>query len=428
MSIFEQLKESLSGSHTPDGEGVTRPALIPATGLPIPKDGVMVSIATNPGTPVGSEGGDEVDKSTWDSFVDSMEHARKRASVILTGDVIETHPPPLIESKLPTESDFAATLRSWWIEATQLMEEAKITVEEKWTEMVGAEEIRNDPLRRLREQLQVYEESLEQLKTEAYTFALCGESFTRIGSQGLETAIRECFDQRGPQSIGDQYIAYKSTHTECITPIINEVRGGIEHVTNMIAEEVAKLHALKARYSRRDRLHKNLMDQRARVGARRETDSKRRLEGGVIDSKSLEELYEMSRTMDAIDSDFRFTSEQIIMTSEEILSHRSQTFQKLFAQLIEVQNACIYQIGHTCSNPFQELLENVTDLTPLEDDLTDLGSHPLTWRGTRDPSREESFQPPAELPTTTSGVYNPPPANPNYSYARKSTLLLDEKS
>ena len=403
MSFFENIKSSF-------------------TTTPPPEEGTNFSIATNPTTPIL----DDQPISTWTTFVESMDNARRRASVIFT-------PAPPDEPPLVALTVSSSIVKTWWDEAASFLEETKLSMEEKLADLAGPSEIKNDPLRKLRESLGLYSDTLEQLKLEAFNFALSAETLGRVGSSsGLEMAIQECCNIQ----IFDQYGMYGDKHTHLVRPILTEVKEGVEDITAIISEEVLKIHSLLTRFKRRDKIHKSVLDHRARVELKRDKNNKRSAEGLPVD---LEEVYALSRQMDTVESDFRVNSEQLVQKCNDVLGNRSKTVQRILTQLVDIQNTYMYRIGNSCSIPFQELFEHLKTHTVNEDMMEDLGPHPLTWRS-RENSDEEGrdevrplkkeVNPIVVLPKRIGqegqvGVYNVPGMDsPNsgqrrYSYSRQ---------
>jgi hypothetical protein len=214
---------------------------------------------------------------------------------------------------------------------------------------------------------------------------------------------------------------FSERHGRLVLPILGEIRSGVEEITSMITEETANIQAIQVRFKRRDRLHKTLLDQRARVELRRERNNRKVLEGLTVDSRSMDDLYEQTRTLDSLETDFRVTSEQLITKCNQILQNKSKTFHSMFLKFIEVQNTFIYRMSHSCSIPYQELYEHIKFHVPPQDDLDDLGSHPLTWR-----SREVSD---TEGPSETSHIARLASEAPvKSSFSRRATINLSPGS
>ena len=363
---------------------------------------------------------------TWTTFVESMEHARDRASEIFVKDVAKDEKGDAVEAEAAVPAAAPSLLKSWWEEATQYIEEAKISVEEKISEISGPSEIKNDPLRKLKDQLLLYSDALEELKSESFNFAISAETMTRLGTGGgIGRSVNDAFASNVlggkniyvPCSVPDVVDRYGALHSKFVIPAIDEVRQGSESVTAMVTEELTKIQAIQTRFKRRDRLHKTLLDMRARVELRREKNNRKLAEGLAVDAKSMEELYEVTRGMDSIESDFRITSEQLVTKCSELLSNKSKDYMQIVLRLIEIQNSFYYRISNFCSVPCQELVESIrTHELPL-DELEDLGPHPLTWRS--QPEEEEAEHHPKPLPRRSSVDVVEPPLSPGkYSYRR----------
>ena len=415
-SYFEQLKNSFIGESS-DGGGVQNQS----SGTPVQSDVEDPVVESgNKTPPMPNTPPKAVPETTWTTFVESMDHARKRASVMftmppVTADSTSVVPAQASASEIPLSTpatpppqdlsvgSSSGVVKSWWDDAAHFFEETKISIDEKITEMTGPSEIKNDPLRKLRDGLVTYNDALEALKSEAMNVSIFAENFARLGATSLASGIEEGL---GPSSMmNGLFKTYKEKHARLILPALDELRSGVETVGGMIVEEANKIVAVQTRFKRRDRLHKTLLDQRARVELRRERNNKKVLEGLQVDSRALDDLYEQSRAMEALESDFRITSEQVIGKCNELLQNRSRTFHTMFTKLIEVQNTFIYRISNSCSIPFQEMFENVRFNVPPEDEMDDLGSHPLTWRS-RQNSDEETTSPKKEEKNKVSPTFS----------------------
>lgn len=349
--------------------------------------------------------------TTWNTFLESMESARKKASDMFTkssngGEEISASKENVSSLPAPTESEkdsgLSITMKSWLTEASAFIEETRISVEEKITEMTGPVEMKNDPLKNLRLLLVSYTNALEQVKAEAFNFGLSAENMGRLGSQVLGRSLVEPFGESG--TVTEQFAVYKDKHMKLIIPALDEVRGGVEVITQMVNDEIGRIQGLQTRFKRRDRLHQSLSDMKSRVNIKREKNNRRAAEGLQVDSKQMEELYELTRAMDAIDSDFRLTSEQLVGKCQEVLGNRSRTFHKILTKLVEVQNTYLYRLGSTCSIPFQELVEALHADVPSVDELEEVGS--LTWRSDeKDANQQPEYMPmkmsPSRRATTT---------------------------
>ena len=337
-----------------------------------------------------TDGGDIITtgSNTWNTFVESMDSARKRASVIFT--IPEADAAAAAEPA--QESAFTGTLKGWWSDASAFLEETRISVEEKISEMTGPSQIKNDSLSKLRMALSEYTESLEQLRTEAFNLGMTAENMGRLGAAPLGKCIADVFGESSP--LKDQFDVYKDKHTKLVVPLLDEVRLGVEQITAMVTEDITNIQAIQTRFKRRDRLHQSLVDMRSRVDLKREKNNRRVADGMQVDSKSMEELYELTRAMDSIESDFRITSEQLVAKCNELLGAKSAKFHSIFLKLVETQNAFFYRVGGSCSIPFQELYEAMRADKPGPDDPIVLGDRPLTWRG-------EFSSGAVENPTTT---------------------------
>ena len=359
--------------------------------------------------------------STWNTFIESMENARQKAS-----EMFDSSSQP--ENEAPA-GQLATTVKSWWEDASAFLEETRITVEEKISELTGPVEMKNDPLKNLRLMLVSYTNALEQLKAEAFNLSLSAEHMGRMGAQVLGRSLTEPFGDSG--TVSEQFVVYKERHAKLVQPALDEVHSGVAQLNQMVADEMAKIESLQTRFKRRDRLHKSLSDMRSRVNIRRDKNNRKTAEGLGVDSAQMEELYELTRTMDSIDSDFRLTSEQLIAKCQEIIGNRSRTFHTLFSKLVDVQNTFFYRIGNTCSIPFQELHEALQADVPPTDDIEEVGS--LTWRSESSkqeympmktsPSRRATMSFADERPTGLSGsgsaALKQPVSPPSrYSYAR----------
>ena len=370
--------------------------------------------------------------STWATFIESMENAKQKASELFSpADPIAVQVSKSVEREtVPTspsggDGAVAATVKSWWTDATAFFEETRITVEEKISEMTGPVEMKNDPLRNLRILLVAYTNTLEQLKAEAFNFSMGAESMSRVGSQILARSLVEPFGESG--TVTEQFAVYKDKLSGLVVPALEEVRGGVDAVSNLVADEIGKIQSLQTRFKRRDRLHQTLADMRSRVSIKREKHNRRLADGLAVDSQQMEELYELTRTADSIDSDFRITSEQLVSKCGEVLGNRSRSYQKILAKLVEVQNTFFYRISSTCSIPFQELHEAMlADVAPT-DTIEEIGS--LTWRSQASSADEKQneYMPmktsPARRATMSfesSGAPASPPAR--YSYSRPKPL------
>jgi hypothetical protein len=294
--------------------------------------------------------------TTWATFVESMDSARKKAGEMMT---------------IPETS-------GWWNEAAAFIEETRISVEEKISEITGPSEIKDDPLKSLRMDLATYADVLEQLKQETFNLGMAAENMARLGSGGLGRAVADCFGEAS--TVKDQFMTYKEKHEQVFIPILDEVRSGVEKVTALVADETTKIQSVLARFKRRDRLHRSLVDMKARVDLRREKNNRKVAEGLVVDSKAMEELYELTRTMDSIESDFRITSEQLVNKCTELIKNKSKSFHSIFLKVVDVQNTFFYRVGGSCSIPFADMQEAFKNDVPSEDEMEDLGPHPLTWR------------------------------------------------
>jgi hypothetical protein len=208
---------------------------------------------------------------------------------------------------------------------------------------------------------------------------MTAENMGRLGAAPLGKSITDVFGESSP--VKDQFDVYKDKHTKLVLPVLDEVRLGVEQITAMVTEEITKIQAIQTRFKRRDRLHQSLVDMRSRVDLKREKNNRRVAEGMQVDSKSMEELYELTRAMDSIESDFRITSEQLVAKCNELLGAKSAQFHSIFLKLVETQNAFFYRVGGSCSIPFQELYEAMRADKPGPDDPIELGDHVLTWRG-----------------------------------------------
>lgn len=311
--------------------------------------------------------------STWDTFVESMDSARRRASELLA---IPASSETGTNPRSPPE--ISTTVKSWWSDAAAFIEETRISVEEKISEMTGPTEIKNDPLRILRKYLASYTDALEKLKQETFNLGMAAENMARLGSGGLGRAVSECFGE--DSTVKDQFMTYKEKQEKIVVPILDEVRSGVENVTALIADESTKIQSVLTRFKRRDRLHRSLVDMKSRVEIKREKNNRKVAEGLVVDSKSMEELYELTRAMDSIESDFRITSEQLVNKCTELIKNKSKSFHTIFLTLINVQNTFFYRIGGSCSIPFADMQEAFKTDVPNEDEMEDLGPHALTWR------------------------------------------------
>lgn len=415
MEYFDKIKQSVTGEAVP---------------VAVPE----VPVAAESPPPIDTTNG-----STWTTFVESMDHARKRASVIFTipennhhvehsdGKIIPDTPNAPIQAgsvgqtEAPASSVVTSAVKSWWEEAASFMEEAKMSVEEKISEMTAPVEIKNDPLRKLRELLVVYSDSLEELKTESFNFAMAAENVSRLGSAGLERTVAEAFL---PNSLVPKYFSlYKGVHTKSVEPALEEVRQSSEEITALITEELTKIQTAQTRFRRRDRLHKTLQDMRARVDLRREKNNRKLVEGIPVDAKSMEELYELTRGMDSVEADFRITSEQLVGKCNELLGNRGRSFGAIFLRLLETQNAFFYRISTFASVPFQELVESFRARPPLPDELEDLGPHALTWRSHPNSDEEVSVPAPSRRATVninSAELASLSPVSPSrYSYRRE---------
>ena len=411
-SYFEQLKNSFLGDS--DGGAANQ-----SSGTPVQSDmedaGPPGAIAESV-TPPMSNSPPKQSETTWTTFVESMDHARKRASVMFTMPPTTAEPPensqpepevPLSSPTTPAPQDTSvasstavvpSAMKSWFDDAAHFFEETKLSIDERITEMTGPAEIKNDPLRKLRDGLVTYNDALESLKTEAMNVSIFAENFARLGAASVGTGIEEGLGQNS--MMNGLFKTYKEKHARLILPALDELRAGVETVGGMIVEEVNKIQAVQTRFKRRDRLHKTLLDQRARVELRRERNNKKVLEGLQVESRALDDLYEQSRAMEALESDFRITSEQVISKCNALLQNRSRTYHGIFTKLVETQNTFIYRLSNSCSIPFQEMFENIRFNVPPEDEMDDLGSHPLTWRSrqnsdeeTTSPTKEEKVSP-----------------------------------
>ena len=320
--------------------------------------------------------------STWNTFVEAMENARKKASTLFVAP--EPGSPGAAASSAPAspsaapggESAVAATMKTWWDEAATFFEETKISVEEKISEYTSPQEIQNDPLKHIRALLVSYTEALEQAKNEAFNLGMAAESLARLSAPVLGKALVEPFGESG--MVTSQFAKYRDLQQQLLVPVLDEMRQGVEQVTTLANDEIVKIQGLQTRFKRRDRLHKSLSDMKARVDLKREKNSRRLAEGFQVDSKQMEELYELTRAMDSIDADFRSTSEQLVVKSAEVLKNRSRTFRDIFLKLVETQNAFVYRLGGSCSVPFQQLVEELRNEFPPADEMEEPGS--LTWR------------------------------------------------
>ena len=445
-SYFEQLKSSFLSDGAPNQ----------STGTPVQSDTEEVApVAAPPLAATPPVSNTPPKETTWTTFVESMDNARKRASVIFTMPPAEALPEtipveaPVVAANpsLPsptTPTGPSAAVQSWWDDATHFFEETKLSIDEKFTEMTGPSEIKNDPLRKLRDSLVTYNDALEALKSEAMNVSIFAENYARLGAASLGTGIEEGL---GPNSmLNGLFKLYKEKHGRLILPALDELRSGIEQVGGMILEEANKIQAIQTRFKRRDRLHKTLLDQRARVDLRRDRNNRKILEGLQVDSRALDDLYEQTKTMEGLEGDFRITSEQVISKCFEVLSNRSRTFHTMFTKMVEVQNVFIYRMSSSCSIPFQEMFENVRFNVPPEDEMDDLGSHPLTWRSRQNSDEENTSSSPkksvGEKPSPTSSPsrratinivqresinMNIPQVAPAYTYqgGRRATTFLD---
>jgi hypothetical protein len=325
--------------------------------------------------------------STWATFIESMESAKQKAAGMFTqNDSVGVDSPQSLPTDTSTDLPVAATVKSWWTDAAAFFEETKISVEEKIAEMTGPEEMKNDPLRNLRLLLVSYTNALEQLKAEAFNWGMGADSMSRMGSQMLARSLVEPFGETG--TVNEQFRVYKERFGGLVVPALDEARAGVELISQMVGDEIGKIQALQTRFKRRDRLHRSLSDMRARVNIKREKNNRRLAEGLPVDSQQMEELYELSRTADSIESDFRLTSEQLLAKCQEVLGNRSKSYHRIIAKLVEMQNTFFYRISSTCSIPFQELHEAMRADIPPTDDIEEITS--LTWRSQiTDPGVEE---------------------------------------
>ena len=415
MDLVDRFKETLN---TPPGE------------TPLPPPTVSDEMTTS--------------SSTWNTFVESMENARKKATTYFTDSDPSSpkNPKPASHDDPNTplqdgpavaeESVVSTTVKQWWEEATTFFEETKITVEEKISELTSPVEIRNDPMKHIRALLVVYTEALEQSKNEAFNLGMAVESMARMSSPMLGKALAEPFGDTG--MVTTQFSKYRELQQRLLVPVLDEVRLGVEQLTAMANDEIVKIQNLQTRFKRRDRLHKSLSDMKSRVELKREKNSRRLAEGFQVDSKQMEELYELTRAMDAIDSDFRSTSEQLVVKSAEVLKNRSRTFRDIFLKLGETQNAFVYRLGNSCSFPFQQFVEELRADFPPADEMEEPAS--LTWRSHASdeeyipmktaPSRRAtmSFAEPAVagLTTTATAALAQSDTSPSrYSYKRPPT-------
>ena len=333
-----------------------------------------------------------VRNGSWNTFVDQARSTVFPA--VLSEDVPakEAVGEQAADDSTDVTEVVSSTVKSWWDGASSFMEEAKISMEEKISEMTGPSEIKNDPLRKYRDQLVVYVDALEELKCESFNFAMTAENFARLSSPGLGRLVTECFNG----SVVNAYQRYTSLHEKTIKPALDEIHSGSDSVTALISEEIGKVQLIQTRFKRRDRLHRTLLDMRARVEIRREKNNRQLVSGGSVDAKSVEELYEVTRSMDSIESDFRSTSEQLVNKCVDLLSNRSESFLKIFQKVIETQNTFYYRISTFSSVPFQELVESIRNNEVGKDQVEQLGPHALTWRSHNN-SDDETTKPPIVL-------------------------------
>ena len=365
MDLIDRLKQTFS----PAEEEVMPAPLVdvtPVVGTPV----------VDPAAPVDPM---TTNSSTWTTFVESMDSARKRASVIFT--IPDSSAEAGADPAAAGGPGFGSTVRDWWGEATAFMEETKISVEEKIAEMTGPSPIKNDPLGKLRSSLTTYTEALEQLRTEAFNLGMSAENMARLGSPGLARSIADTF---GAGTVTDQFEVYRERQGKLVVPILDETRSGVETITAMVTDEITKIQSIQTRFKRRDRLHQSLVDMRARVEVKRGKNNRRVADGLPMDTKAMEETYELTRTMESIESDFRVTSEQLVSKCNDVMGRKSQQFHEILVKLVDTQNAFFYRVGGSCSIPFQELLEAMKADKPGLDDMEDLGSHALTWRSNAD--------------------------------------------
>jgi hypothetical protein len=355
--------------------------------------------------------------STWTTFLESMETAKQKAADMFTAapegsKVAPSISPPHVSTDSTAASsstDVSTAVKGWWTDATAFFEETKISMEEKIAEMTGPVEMKNDPLKNLRLLLVSYTNALEQLKAEAFNFGMGAENMTRMGNQMLSRSLLEPFGESG--TVVEQFGVYKERYTSLVLPALDEVRAGVENITQLVGDEVGKIQALQTRFKRRDRLHQSLSDMHARVNIKREKNNRRLQDGLPVDSQQMEELYELSRTADSIESDFRLTSEQLVAKCQEVLGNRSRTFQKIFTKLVEVQNTFFYRVSSTCSIPFQELHEAMRADIPTADEIDEIAS--LTWRSDVGnlPVREEEYMPMKTSPSRRATMSFESPKN-----------------
>jgi hypothetical protein len=366
--------------------------------------------------------------TTWTTFLESMENAKQKAAEIFSAPPTDPIAVQVSKANIPEtptspspEGPVAAAVKSWWTDATAFFEETRITVEEKIAEMTGPVEMKNDPLKNLRLLLVSYTNALEQLKADAFNLSMGAEIMSRIGSHNLARSLTEPFGESG--TVTEQFGVYRDKYTNLVVPALEEVRGGVEMVSNMVTDEIGKIQALQTRFKRRDRLHQSLSDMHSRVRIKQEKHNRRLGDGLAVDSQQLEELYELTRTADSIDSDFRITSEQLVAKCEEVLGNRSRNYQKILAKIVEIQNTFFYRISSTCSIPFQELHEAMLADVPPSDTLEDIGS--LTWRSQvsepLEKNPKEEYMPMKTSPSRRNTMaFDSGPTSPpaRYSYTR----------
>lgn len=349
---------------------------------------------------IDEQSASETKPTSWDTFVESMDSARRKAEELLT--IPESSSPAATAATgASSGTEISTAVKSWWSDATAFFEETRISVEEKISEMTGPTEIKNDPLKNLRTYLATYTDVLEQLKKETFSMGMAAENMSRVGSGGLGRALSDCFNQ--DSTVKDHFTTYKEKHEKVLVPILEEVKSGVENISALIAEESIKIQSILTRFKRRDRLHRSLLDMKSRVDIKRDKNNRKVADGLVVDSKTMEELYELTRTMDSIEADFRITSEQLVNKCSELIKNRSKSFHAIFLKVIEIQNTFFYRIGGSCSIPFADMLEAFKNDEPSEDEMEDLGPHALTWRDNAPDLAETKPAEPAEfLPLKTA--------------------------